>query len=70
MASTENWDTISALSPQQAIEAETERRRLLLSAAGTRAQEAPAAELVLAADQFLITPVGRPEDAARARAGG
>ncbi len=27
-------------------------------------------ELVLAADQFLITPVGRAEDAARARASG
>ena len=31
---------------------------------------APAAELVLAADQFIITPAGRVEDAARARAAG
>ena len=30
----------------------------------------PAAELVLAADQFIITPAGRVEDAARARAAG
>ena len=28
------------------------------------------AELVLAADQFIITPAGRAEDAARARAAG
>jgi predicted glycogen debranching enzyme len=70
VASAENWDTITALDPAQAIGAETERRRLLLSMAGAHAQEPTAAELVLAADQFLITPVGRPEDAARARASG
>src|SRR5208282_1767569 len=34
------------------------------------AQTGPAAELVLAADQFLITPVGRVEDAARMHASG
>jgi predicted glycogen debranching enzyme len=33
-------------------------------------QSGPARELVLAADQFLITPAGRVEDAARARAAG
>ncbi len=70
VGSTEDWDTICALSPQQAMDAELERRRILLSMAGTAAHEPAAAELVLAADQFLITPVGRPEDAARARAGG
>ena len=32
--------------------------------------DGPAAELVLAADQFIITPAGRVEDAARARAAG
>ena len=34
----------------------------LLDAAPPQAQAGPAAELVLAADQFLITPVGRLED--------
>ncbi|RYD83769.1 MAG: glycogen debranching protein, partial [Verrucomicrobiaceae bacterium] len=47
-----------------------ERRRRLISLAHPKAQEQPAAELVLAADQFLITPAGRVEDAARARASG
>ncbi|HLK51264.1 MAG TPA: amylo-alpha-1,6-glucosidase [Bryobacteraceae bacterium] len=70
VASTEDWHTIGALTPEQAFESEIERRRILLSMAGPAAQEEPAAELVLAADQFLITPVGRPEDAARARATG
>ena len=70
VASTEIWDTICALSPEQAVQAEIERRRLLLSTSAKAAREVPAAELVLAADQFLITPVGRPEDTARARAAG
>src|SRR6202020_3017654 len=35
-----------------------------------QAREGVAAELVLAADQFIITPAGRVEDAVRARASG
>ena len=37
-----------------------------LTAAPPQPRRGPAAELVLAADQFIITPVGRVEDAARA----
>jgi predicted glycogen debranching enzyme len=70
IASTESWETIGALSPGKAPEADMERRRLLLAAAPKEAQEQPAADLVLSADQFLIRPVGRVEDAARARAAG
>ena len=70
VASTEAWDTIRALSPEGAFRAELDRRKLLLDAAPPQAQTGPAAELVLAADQFLITPVGRVEDAARLRASG
>ena len=70
VASTENWDAVRALEPEQALAAELERRRLLLSAAGAIARDPAAAELVLAADQFLIIPTGRPEHAARARAAG
>ncbi len=70
VGSAEDWNTVLALNPQQASAAEMERRRLLLSAAVPRAKDPAAAELVLAADQFLITPVGRPEDSARARAAG
>ncbi|MDO9530957.1 MAG: amylo-alpha-1,6-glucosidase [Deltaproteobacteria bacterium] len=63
VASTEEWDTIRALSPEGAFRAELDRRKLLLDAAPPQAQTGPAAELVLAADQFLITPVARLEDA-------
>ncbi len=70
VASTENWETIRALTPETALQAETDRRRLLLSAASPAARKDVGAELVFAADQFLITPVGRVEDAARAKAAG
>nr|MDQ3804959.1 glycogen debranching enzyme N-terminal domain-containing protein [Acidobacteriota bacterium] len=70
VASTENWETLRALSPEEAREAEHERRRRLVALADPRARSGVAAELVLAADQFVITPAGRQEDAARARATG
>ncbi|MCC6860855.1 MAG: glycogen debranching enzyme family protein [Bryobacterales bacterium] len=70
VASTEDWETIRALSPEEAWRAEEQRRGMLLVSAGPAAREGPGAELVMAADQFLITPVGRTEDAARARAAG
>jgi predicted glycogen debranching enzyme len=63
VASTEGWDTIRALSPEEAFRVEMDRRKLLLDAAPPQAQTGPGAELVLAADQFLITPVGRLKDA-------
>jgi predicted glycogen debranching enzyme len=70
IASTETWETMSALSPEEAFRRDTTRRASLLASAPPGAQTGPAAELVLAADQFLITPVGRAEDSARARASG
>ncbi len=70
VASTESWETVHALNSEAAFRAETDRRRLMLAAADPAAKSGPAAELVFAADQFLITPVGRVEDAARARASG
>ncbi len=69
VASTEPWDTLRALAPREALAAEMERRERLLAQADPRAQAGTPAELVLAADQFVITP-GRSEDAARARAAG
>jgi predicted glycogen debranching enzyme len=68
IASTESWETIDALSPQEALHAELERRAALLTR--TNVPDAVAAELVLAADSFIITPAGRAEEAARANAAG
>lgn len=71
IASTELWETIGALGPEQAVRAEHERRmRLLDTARHVPAADTVAAELVLAADQFIVTPAGRIEEAARARAAG
>jgi predicted glycogen debranching enzyme len=70
VASTESWENIQALPPQQARDAESDRRRRLLAASHPAAQSDMAAQLVLAADQFVISPTGRVEDAARARAAG
>ena len=70
VGSTEQWDTIQALSPEEATRSERERRDRLLSIAGKTAETDLAAELVLAADQFIITPAGRADEAARARAAG
>jgi predicted glycogen debranching enzyme len=70
VASTEAWDTIGALTSEEAHAAEAERRLRLLAATAPAAQSGLGAELTLAADQFVITPTGRREDAARARATG
>lgn len=70
LASSEPWETALALRPFEALSAEKERRRRLLAMADPHARLGTAAELVLAADQFIIVPAGRVEDAARARAVG
>lgn len=59
LASAEDWGIAEALTPDEAVDAERERRRRLITLAAPAAQSGPAAELVLAADQFIIRPVGR-----------
>jgi predicted glycogen debranching enzyme len=70
IASTEPWTTILALQATEAYAAECRRRQRLLAAAHPEARSGIAAELVLAADQFIITSAGRVADAARAHAAG
>ena len=70
IASTEPWETVLALDPPAAAEAELERRRRLIAIANVPAGDTFAAELVLAADQFIIRPAGRVEETARAKASG
>jgi predicted glycogen debranching enzyme len=70
VASTESFETIDVLNPADALDAERARRRKLIAQAAPEAQDGVAAELVLAADQFVVTPAGRTEDALRARASG
>ncbi len=70
VASTESWEVIQALKPTEAHAAEHERRRRLLERPDFATKDKTVAELTLAADQFVITPAGRVEDATRARAAG
>src|SRR4029079_17669297 len=66
----EDEDVMLALSADEAAQCELERRRRLVASAVPQAQDAIGAELVLAADQFIITPAGRLADATRAAAMG
>lgn len=59
-ASTESWETATALLPREAISQEMNRRRALIAAAHPTLRDGAAAELVIAADSFVITPP-RPE---------
>jgi predicted glycogen debranching enzyme len=68
LASTESWETVRAMSPLAAWNAESERRDRLIASAHPKARSAFAAELVLAADQFIAVPAGRMVDATRAYA--
>jgi predicted glycogen debranching enzyme len=70
VASTESWETICALSPREALASELVRRERLVTAAHGATRGGLAEELVLAADQFIIAPTARIEDAARAYAAG
>jgi len=70
IGSTESWDIIDVLTPTGAQAAEHDRRQKLIDRAIPGARQGVAAELVFAADQFVITPAGRGEEAARAHASG
>jgi predicted glycogen debranching enzyme len=71
VASTDSFATMMVLEPAAALGAEQGRRRRLMAQAATLpADDEVAAELVLAADQFIIRPAGRKEETARARASG
>jgi predicted glycogen debranching enzyme len=70
IASAERWEVAKALSVEEAFEAERMRRSRLLQIAGDAAKDEFSAQLVLAADQFLIHPSTRLADEARAHAAG
>jgi predicted glycogen debranching enzyme len=70
VASTEKWEVVEVFAAEELLSAERHRRRRLLKSAHNEAQRGFAAELAFAADQFVITPAGRFEEAARAHAAG
>lgn len=70
VASTEPWTTSQALSTGEAFLFEHQRRQRLVEMAQPQSCHRIGAELVLAADQFLISPAGRVRDHAWAHAAG
>ncbi len=70
IASVEDWEILLALDPEELHECELDRRRGLLRREEDAGRDAVTDSLVLGADQFVISPVGRTVDAARARARG
>src|SRR5438874_11778628 len=70
VASTETVETMNVMDPAGALRAERNRRRRLVVHAAPEARQGVPAELVLAADQFIITPAGRSDETARAHAYG
>jgi predicted glycogen debranching enzyme len=69
-ASTETPEVMTAVSTDYALQLEGERRRRLLTAAPEVLRAGVGAELVFAAEQFIIIPAGRRADTARAWAAG
>lgn len=67
IGSTEAWDEIDRLTPVAARSAETERRAALLRDAAPAAGDGFEAELVNAADQFIIKPNCRAPDTSDGR---
>ena len=70
IASVESWDALTAMDAGDACSAEHARRDRLLSIAKKAVTDEFSAQLVLAADQFLISPRTRAADEARAHAAG
>jgi predicted glycogen debranching enzyme len=68
MASAESWETLLSVEPRSLWEAETQRRKRLVAQACSEVREGAAAQLVLAADQFIIRPAARLAEATLARA--
>lgn len=70
VASTENWETILALDSEAAFDAERARGRHLIDSAHPALRRGAASRLVLAADQFIVTPAERIAELTRTRAAG
>jgi len=68
VASTDDPDVARAMLAGEALDAERERCRRLLQAVHPAARDDVGALLALAADQFIIKPVGRVRDTVRATA--
>ena len=69
VASCEDWHTVTSATPSERYQAELTRRHHLLLWAPPEVRTGVGGELVLAADQFIVTPMGRASAAADDLAG-
>jgi predicted glycogen debranching enzyme len=69
-ASTEPWEVFETLSPESSVRCEEERRTRLIATASPILRQGLGAELVFAADQFIVEPPGRIENRTMSRACG
>jgi predicted glycogen debranching enzyme len=71
IASTESWSTVLAMEPEEALAATLIRHRQLMVSSHFPAQvPEPVGQLLLAADQFLISPATRVDETVRSHAAG
>lgn len=70
VASTEPWETIEVLKPKEAWHTDKMRKRNLLKVSGAVGKSPLMAKLILAADQFIMTPHTRYRDMVRMQAAG
>src|SRR5690606_14138428 len=70
LASTEPWEKVETLRAVDVLAEERRRRRELVARADPRLRAGPAAELVIAADAFIVTPPGRSYEEGLAEAAG
>lgn len=70
LISTESWENIRTLPASQAWKIENLRRKNLLKTAGASNKTPTFKQLILAADQFIITPITRYQDMIRLQAAG
>ncbi len=70
IASCEPVEIMLAMNSEEAMQKEIDRRRKLVEVASISAHKGIASELVIAADQFIISPVGRSSDIIRTQASG
>lgn len=68
IASTEPWNVINAMTTDESLIAEKQRQKGLLKAAKPLSFSKTAAKLILAADQFIMTPISRENDVVRLKA--
>ncbi|HWC73508.1 MAG TPA: amylo-alpha-1,6-glucosidase [Gemmatimonadales bacterium] len=68
VGSTDEPAVMQAMSAEEALAVEVERKRRLIESAQPAIRTGSAAQLVIAADEFIIRPVGRVRDTVRAAA--